>query len=471
MPSQVLTDGNDHIVYATTNNVYALDGNDSIFVNGVANGYYNIYGGEGRDYIQMNNDGSIAYFYGGGGSDTLSGGKLADHLYGNDGDDFLIGGELDNGLFKADGDIAIGDGPATGDDFMSGDDGRDALYGFDGNDVIYGGDDDDSGSIVAFDVDVGAHTIIAGLFGGAGNDYLDGGRGNDYLDGGTGADMMIGGLGNDTFVVDAASDSVQEFIGGGTDIVLTSVTYSLAVGVEVETLKTTNAALTTAINVIGNTFGQTLEGNAGVNNIIGGGGNDVLRGLGGNDNYFVDSQSDIIDEVAGGGALDRVYTTASFALAADDNIELLATTNVALTTAINLSGNALSQTLIGNAGSNVISGGLGNDNLQGLGGADFFVFNTAPGAGNIDTLDFTVADTIRMENSVFTGLTGLGTLTANQFATNTTGLATSATQHIIYETDTGNLYYDSNGNAAGGSVVFAHLSAGLALTSADFVII
>jgi Ca2+-binding RTX toxin-like protein len=339
-------------------------------------------------------------------------------------------------------------------------------------DTIYGSDiaaDDMNGLTGADNLSgMGGNDVIRG---GGGDDIINGNAGNDTLVGGLGNDTMVGGQDNDTYFVDSASDIIGEVAGGGSDRVFISVSYTLAAGVDVELMQTTDPTLTTAINLIGNAVSQTLVGNAGVNNLVGGGGNDVLRGLGGNDNYFVDSQSDVVDEIGGGGALDRVYTTTTYVLAADDNIEFLATTNNALTTAINLVGNALNQTIVGNAGSNVIYGGLGNDTLQGLGGADFFVFDTAAGPANIDTLDFTVADTIRMENAVYTGLVGTGVLTADQFTSNTTGLATSANQRIIYETDTGRLYYDSNGNAAGGAVAFAQLTAGLALTSADFVIV
>ena len=51
------------------------------------------------------------------------------------------------------------------------------------------------------------------------------------------------------------------------------------------------------------------------------------------------------------------------------------------------------------------------------------------------------------------------------------GVAQDALDRIIYETDTGKLIYDSNGDAAGGAVHFATLTAGLALTNADFLII
>jgi Ca2+-binding RTX toxin-like protein len=81
-----------------------------------------------------------------------------------------------------------------------------------------------------------------------------------------------------------------------------------------------------------------------------------------------------------------------------------------------------------------------------------------------------VDDTIQVDNAIFAALGGNGTLTAEQFVKNTTGLAGDGNDHIIYETDTGWLIYDSNGSAAGGSTHFATLAANLALTNADFVV-
>jgi Ca2+-binding RTX toxin-like protein len=62
-------------------------------------------------------------------------------------------------------------------------------------------------------------------------------------------------------------------------------------------------------------------------------------------------------------------------------------------------------------------------------------------------------------------------LTAAQFAANASGTAQDASDRIIYETDTGKLFYDSNGSTAGGAVQFALLGTGLALTNADFFIV
>ena len=140
----------------------------------------------------------------------------------------------------------------------------------------------------------------------------------------------------------------------------------------------------------------------------------------------------------------------------------------------NLTGSSFNDTLTGNAGANTIVGGAGNDVLTGGAGNDTFVFDAAlNSATNVDDItDFNVAaDTIVLENAIFTTIAGTGTLTAAQFVANTTGTAQGADDHIVYETDTGKLFYDSNGNAAGGATQFAQLDAGLALTNADFLII
>lgn len=60
---------------------------------------------------------------------------------------------------------------------------------------------------------------------------------------------------------------------------------------------------------------------------------------------------------------------------------------------------------------------------------------------------------------------------AGEFISNTSGQAQDANDRIIYETDTGRVWYDSNGNASGGNYLFADLASGLALTNADFVIV
>ncbi len=102
-----------------------------------------------------------------------------------------------------------------------------------------------------------------------------------------------------------------------------------------------------------------------------------------------------------------------------------------------------------------------------------FAFRSALGASNIDTItDFNVAaDTIRLDGRIFSAIAGTGMLSLAQFAANASGTAQDSSDRIIYETDTGKLFYDSNGSAAGGATQFAKLDAGLALTRSDFTVV
>jgi Ca2+-binding RTX toxin-like protein len=140
---------------------------------------------------------------------------------------------------------------------------------------------------------------------------------------------------------------------------------------------------------------------------------------------------------------------------------------------INGTGNSLANVIVGNSGDNVIDGATGSDTLTGLTGSDSFMFADALGAANIDSItDFNVAaDTIVLDNAIFATIVGTGVLTAAQFRANSAGVAGDADDRIIYETDTGNLFFDSNGNAAGGSIQFAVLDAGLALNNQDFLVV
>jgi Ca2+-binding RTX toxin-like protein len=129
-------------------------------------------------------------------------------------------------------------------------------------------------------------------------------------------------------------------------------------------------------------------------------------------------------------------------------------------------------TLRGEAGQDFLRGGLGNDTLTGGIGVDYFVFNTAPNyTTNRDFLtDFVHGgDKLWMENSVFTQLGAAGALNGAFFRLGPTAL--DADDYLVYNHLTGNLYYDSNGNGAGGAVLFATLTTKPILSAPDFVVI
>jgi Ca2+-binding RTX toxin-like protein len=187
---------------------------------------------------------------------------------------------------------------------------------------------------------------------------LTGNAGANTLDGKAGADTMIGGAGDDTYFVDDARDVVTEAPGGGRDAVVTSVSYALAPGSSVESLRTYGSATTAAINLTGNEIANTLVGNAAANVLDGRGGADRLIGGAGDDTYHVDHAGDLVTEAAGGGR-DTVIASVSYALAPGSEVEVLRTPGSASTGSLNLTGNAFDNTLVGDAGVNVLDGGGG----------------------------------------------------------------------------------------------------------------
>ena len=100
------------------------------------------------------------------------------------------------------------------------------------------------------------------------NNTLKANAGNDQLNGGGGNDVLFGLGGNDLYFVDAG-DQVVEAAGAGNDTVKTSTSYGLLAGASVETLQTDERRRTTAINLSGNEFANTIFGNAG-NNVLDG---------------------------------------------------------------------------------------------------------------------------------------------------------------------------------------------------------
>ncbi len=275
---------------------------------------------------------------------------------------------------------------------------------------------------------------------------------------------MAGGTGNDVYYVNDPGDQVIEGAGQGTDTIRSTVDYVLAAGQEIENLRVFGTA---GLALTGNGFGNRLSGGIGDDTLDGGAGSDWMRGAAGNDTYTVDNAGDSVIEINGGGA-DRVDSSVSFSLAGQyiERLTLTGSGNIDGT------GNTLDNVLTGNAGDNILNGERGADVLAGGGGSDVFGFTTSLAAGNIDTItDFSVGvDSIRLSHAVFNTIVGTGTLTAAQFAANAGGTAQDADDRIIYETDTGKLFYDSNGSAAGGAVQFAKLSSGLVLTASDFSI-
>jgi len=213
----------------------------------------------------------------------------------------------------------------AGADIINGTAGADTIYGGAGNDVLKA---NDGGDTLYGEAD---NDILAG---GIGNDTLYGGDGNDDLRGQAGADTMVGGDGNDIYYVDDAGDTADETGTTGTDIVKSTVTFTLGVNIENLTL------LGTAdIDGAGNAGANTIQGNSGNNNLVGNGGNDILNGIGGDDLLEGGTGQDTLNGGIGNDELDG----------GDDN-----------------------DTLIGGAGNDVLDGGAGADTMTGGAGDDFY---------------------------------------------------------------------------------------------------
>lgn len=209
------------------------------------------------------------------------------------------------------------------------------------------------------------------LDGGSGNDILDGGAGHDTLIGGSGNDTMVGRAGDDTYVVDSPSDVVVENAGEGADTILSGISVTLPANIEDLILTGIASAAATgntlSNRLTGNTANNVLSGAAGDDILDGGLGSDTMSGGTGNDLYVVDSTGDVVTENAGEGT-DTIRTMVSFTLPA--NVENLGLLGVS---AINATGNVLTNSITGNGGDNVLDAGAGNDVLDGDAGDDFLI--------------------------------------------------------------------------------------------------
>jgi Ca2+-binding RTX toxin-like protein len=189
---------------------------------------------------------------------------------------------------------------------------------------------------------------------------------------------------------------------------------------------------------------DTVYGALGNDRLYGEAGRDLLSGGAGNDSLYGGNDEDRID---GGAGDDWLY------------------------------GGARNDRISGSSGSDRIFGGSGHDKLFGGAGRDIFVFDTRPSkSSNVDRVyDFNPKhDSFHVDNAVFTKL-GSGSVTRPKKVTADMFVKGKAAQdqedRIIYDKNTGALYYDKDGIGGSGQVKFATLNKGLKLTYHDFFVI
>lgn len=270
------------------------------------------------------------------------------------------------------------------------------------------------------------------LTGNAGANRLEGGAGNDTLDGLAGVDRMVGGDGNDQYQVRNAGDLVIEAAGQGTgtDTVISSVySYTLAANVEVGRI-----AGAADIHLTGNAGANRLYSGVGSNIIDGGAGTDVV------DYSFATAGVRV--------TLGRTTMQNTWGSGADTLIRIEGVRGSAYSD--NLVGNGGANTLQGQGGDDVLAGGRGNDILSGGSGLDHFRFTTLPDpVSNVDRITdwSSPADTIELDNAVFTAILSDGALPAAAFRVWTaTDRTLDSTDRVIFDSFGGGLYYDADGS-------------------------
>jgi len=292
-------------------------------------------------------------------------------------------------------DILLG---TAGADIFDGGIGADTMTGFGGNDVYIVDNAMDkvvealSGAAGGIDLVQSAITFTLGdnvenltLTGtdkidGWGNELANVITGNgaaNSLHGGLGDDTLIGGQGSDTYYVESKGDKVIEAKDGGTDTVVTAVSYSLAALGNVEGLY-----LVGEVNGTGNALNNYIYGSSANNVINGGAGNDYMQGGDGNDTYYVDNALDLVQEKSGEGFDDTIVSTIAFE-SVKANVENYvfnvksAVSFVADDAPNTITGGSANDTIDGAGGADQLDGGKGADTLIGGSGNDYYYVDNA----------------------------------------------------------------------------------------------
>lgn len=476
--------GIDTVVYAGSNAGVTID-----LAGGSASG------GDGDGPVQIVGRGSVIRHDILVGFENAVGSSFDDHLIGTAGVNALFGG--------------------AGDDTLTGGAGADRLVGGSGSDTADYADQargvrlSVSGALSGEDIFVS----IENLAGTARNDVLIGDRGANVLTGQGGDDILLGGRGADTLLGDFAyegdapprpgmgsgyatlgPDATNNSIAAAFDI---SNNFSLADDPDIFDSTT---VLHTTVNATGNGQGGYYRIDLAAGTVI----TIDIDGIADPDVHdswvrLLDADGAIVAENDDGGSdpgsssgrdsslvhvveetgsyyvLEGQWSpvTGDFAAEVPDGSTYELNVSVEFPPSPPRPGTSGRDALAGGGGADLLDGGLGADTLDGGSGADSFRFSTALGSGNVDRiLDFNVsADTILLDSLVFADLGGDGPLAGSAFHRSAAGVAEDALDRILYDTDSGALSYDADGDGGDAAVLFARLNANLNLSASDFIIV
>ena len=295
---------------------------------------------------------------------------------------------------------------------------------------------------------------VENIFSGSGADTLIGDGLSNLFRGGLGQDFIDGGAGSDTADYREKSSAVVVTLNGGTDAVVR------VGGVAEDTIRNVE-------NVFGGSGADTLIGDASANSLSGGDGGDILRGgLG----------ADVLDGGAGADLADYRDKTSSVVVTLNGSssvaVSVGGVTEDTIRNIEKVFGGSAADRLTGDAAANLLSGCGGNDILDGGSGSDTFQFDFAlDPASNVDTiLNFSAGDKISLDSAVFDALPPGALSNAAFFSASGANAAQDSDDRIIYDSDSGALYYDADGLGGVSAVQFAVINMHPALSTGDFFV-
>ncbi len=255
------------------------------------------------------------------------------------------------------------------------------------------------------------------LFGLGGDDWLVAGAGNDYLDGGAGNDVQLGGDGNDQLGGDAGNDTLAG--GAGND------TYVYRPGAGEDTI----------INTGGGTDWLIFTDDITENRLS-----------------FFQAGDDLRIKIDGGQA--GMVTVQGWFMGSEYQLSYIQPSG----------------------GYGIPASGLNIQQEAGGSAPASAASSPAPASGEdsgtMQIDNFVSGQTsLQLSKSMFTALSEEGPLAESLFAANATGSALDDKDYILYNTTTGALLYDADGNGQGVAVQFATLTNKPEVKATDFVVV
>jgi Ca2+-binding RTX toxin-like protein len=260
--------------------------------------------------------------------------------------------------------------------------------------------------------------------------------------------------------------------------------------------------------LLGNSGNDQLHGGDGDDTLSGDLGNDKVYGEAGNDWVYVSLGKDMVDGGADADVLSFQYIYQGMQVfLANHSITFHTGAGTSTTQFSNveaLQGTAFNDTLVGDIQNNLLLGSYGNDKLMGVDGDDFliggdghetmtggrgkdgYLFGAKLVEANVDKVtDFNDKDDwLAFDAQSYKGVKGEGAIEhewngiyysarhidADQFQAGAGHNAETADIRIIYDSDDGKLYYDSNGSKAGGIGEIADIGKHHDLSASDIFV-